>query len=83
MRTLAAVPDDKRVAIAQETLDIYAPLAHRLDIWEIKWHLEDLAFQHINPEAYRDISKLLNSKREKRGSGELCRAGRSDSARGA
>ena len=66
MRTLEAHPQERRVAIAQETLDIYAPLAHRLGIWEIKWRLEDLAFQHINPEAYRDISKLLNSKRAER-----------------
>ena len=66
MRTLAPLPEHRRIAIAQETLDIYAPLAHRLGIWEMKWLLEDLAFQHINPEAYRDISKLLNSKRAER-----------------
>ena len=66
MKTLAALPKDRRVAIAQETLDIYAPLAHRLGIWEIKWLLEDLAFQHIDPEAYQEISKLLSSKRTER-----------------
>jgi GTP pyrophosphokinase len=66
MKTLAALPEHRRIAIAQETLDIYAPLAHRLGIWEMKWLLEDLAFQHINPEAYRDISRLLNSKRTER-----------------
>ena len=66
MRTLKALPEAKRQVIAQETLDIYAPLAHRLGIWEIKWRLEDLAFQHINPEAYRDISKLLSAKRAER-----------------
>ena len=66
MRTLGAHPVERRVAIAQETLDIYAPLAHRLGIWEMKWLLEDLAFQHIDPEAYRDISKLLNSRRAER-----------------
>ena len=66
MRTLKALPLDKRVAISQETLDIYAPLAHRLGIWDIKWRLEDLAFQHIEPDVYRDISKLLSAKREVR-----------------
>ena len=66
MRTLKALPSHRRLAIAQETLEIYAPLAHRLGIWEIKWRLEDLAFQHLNPRAYREISKLLSSKREER-----------------
>ena len=66
MRTLKALPADRRVAIAQETLDIYAPLAHRLGIWEIKWSLEDLAFQHLNPQKYRELSKLLSTKRRNR-----------------
>ena len=66
MRTLGAMPEARRQAIAQETLDIYAPLAHRLGIWEVKWQLEDLAFQHINPEAYNSISGMLSSKRQER-----------------
>ena len=66
MRTLKALPPERRIAIAQETLEIYAPLAHRLGIWEMKWRLEDLALQHLNPEAYRQISKLLSSKRAER-----------------
>ena len=66
MKTLGALPVDRRLAVAQETLDIYAPLAHRLGIWEMKWRLEDLAFQHINPERYREISKLLRTKRVER-----------------
>ncbi|MCH7785947.1 MAG: bifunctional (p)ppGpp synthetase/guanosine-3',5'-bis(diphosphate) 3'-pyrophosphohydrolase, partial [Chloroflexi bacterium] len=66
MRTLKALPLHRRLAIAQETLEIYAPLAHRLGIWEIKWRLEDLAFQYLNPQAYREISKLLSSKRKER-----------------
>lgn len=66
MRTLGAVRETRRRAIAQETLDIYAPLAHRLGIWEIKWQLEDLAFQHIDPETYRAISKMLAAKRKER-----------------
>ena len=66
MRTLDFMPEPRREAIAQETLDIYAPLAHRLGMWELKWLLEDLAFQHIDPETYRAISRLLASKREER-----------------
>ena len=66
MRTLKALPPERRVAIAQETLDIYAPLAHRLGIWEMKWLLEDLAFQNIDPDAYHEISELLSTKRAKR-----------------
>ena len=66
MRTLEPLPPARRAAMARETLDIYAPLAHRLGIWEIKWRLEDLAFQHIDPEAYKDISRLLSSKRVER-----------------
>ncbi|MBM3935088.1 MAG: bifunctional (p)ppGpp synthetase/guanosine-3',5'-bis(diphosphate) 3'-pyrophosphohydrolase [SAR202 cluster bacterium] len=66
MRTLKWMPEEKRKIIAQETLDIYAPLAHRLGIWEIKWQLEDLAFQHLNPEAYKEISKMLSTKRVER-----------------
>ena len=66
MRTLDSMPEHRREAIAQETLDIYAPLAHRLGMWELKWLLEDLAFQHINPDAYRAISRMLATKRGER-----------------
>ena len=66
MRTLKALPPERRVAIAQETLDIYAPLAHRIGIWEIKWRLEDLAFRHLDPEGYRQTSRLLRAKRPER-----------------
>ncbi len=66
MRTLAALPPARRAAIAQETLDIYAPLAHRLGMGEIKWQLEDLAFRYIQPDQYRRISKLLSTKRKAR-----------------
>ena len=66
MKTLRAHPRDRRLAIAQETLDIYAPLAHRLGIWDIKWRLEDLAFRHLMPGKYKEISKLLSSKRVER-----------------
>ena len=63
MRTLAALPPEKQRRIAQETLDIYAPLAHRLGIWEIKWQLEDLAFRYLNEEKYREISRMLAARR--------------------
>jgi GTP pyrophosphokinase len=66
MRTLKALPEERRLAIAQETLDIYAPLAHRLGIWEVKWRLEDLAFQHLHADEYKEISHLLGSKRVER-----------------
>ncbi len=66
MRTLKALPEERRRAVAHETLEIYAPLAHRLGIWEIKWRLEDLAFQHLNPEGYQQVSKLLSARRVER-----------------
>jgi len=66
MRTLDALPPEKRKRIAQETLDIYSPLAHRLGIWEIKWRLDDLAFRHLDEAKYREISKILASKRAER-----------------
>ena len=66
MRTLGALPLPRRKAIAQETLDIYTPLAHRLGIWDIKWRLEDMAFRHLEPARYREISKMLSAKRVER-----------------
>ena len=66
MQTIQHLPPEKRTEKAQETLDIYAPLAHRLGIWEIKWQLEDLAFQQLNPESYKNISTMLNTKRTER-----------------
>ena len=66
MQTLEALPPEKRRRIAQETLDIYSPLAHRLGIWEIKWRLDDLAFRHLDEERYHEISKLLAAKRTER-----------------
>ena len=66
MQTLDALPPEKRKRIAQETLDIYSPLAHRLGIWEIKWRLDDLAFRHLNEEKYREISKIMAAKRTER-----------------
>jgi GTP diphosphokinase / guanosine-3',5'-bis(diphosphate) 3'-diphosphatase len=66
MRTLDALPPEKRQRIAQETLDIYSPLAHRLGIWEIKWRLDDLAFRHLDEAKYREISKMLATRRVER-----------------
>ena len=66
MRTIGFLSPAKRIEKAQETLHIYAPLAHRLGIWEIKWQLEDLSFQQTNPQEYKAISKRLNSKRAER-----------------
>ena len=66
MRTISYLPESRRVAISRETLDIFAPLAHRLGIWEIKWLLEDLSFQQLDPDSYKKISKRLNSKRTER-----------------
>ncbi|HSF83587.1 MAG TPA: bifunctional (p)ppGpp synthetase/guanosine-3',5'-bis(diphosphate) 3'-pyrophosphohydrolase [Anaerolineales bacterium] len=66
MRTLGHMPEHKRRRIAQETLDIFAPLANRLGIWQIKWELEDLAFRYVNPEIYRDIAENLETRRSQR-----------------
>src|SRR5439155_4067712 len=66
MRTLDFQAEDKRRRIAQETMDIFAPLAGRMGIWNIKWELEDLAFRHLQPEKYREIAQLIASKRASR-----------------
>ena len=66
MRTLGHIPESKRRRIAQETLDIYAPLANRLGIWQIKWELEDLAFRYVNPDKYKEIAEQLAERRPDR-----------------
>ncbi|MGE3912268.1 MAG: bifunctional (p)ppGpp synthetase/guanosine-3',5'-bis(diphosphate) 3'-pyrophosphohydrolase [Chloroflexota bacterium] len=66
MRTLDARPPEKRRRVAQETMDIYAPLANRLGIGQIKWQLEDLAFRHLEPAIYKDIAKQLSVRRVSR-----------------
>jgi GTP pyrophosphokinase len=60
MRTLAALPADKQARIAQETLDIYAPLAHRLGMAELKQQLEDLAFASLHPKRYAEIDHMVS-----------------------
>ena len=66
MRTLGYMKEEKQKDIAQETLDIYAPLANRLGIWQIKWELEDLAFRYLHPEEYRAIARSLDERRNDR-----------------
>jgi GTP diphosphokinase / guanosine-3',5'-bis(diphosphate) 3'-diphosphatase len=62
MQTLEYLPPERQRSIARETLEIYAPLAHRLGIWELKWQLEDLSFMHLEPRKYQHIEKLLSAK---------------------
>ena len=66
MRTIEYLTPAKRIEKSRETLDIYAPLAHRLGIWEMKWQLEDMAFRQLDPEGYKEISERLNSTRTSR-----------------
>ena len=66
MRTLEAMAKQKQIEKAKETLEIYAPLAHRLGIHAIKWELEDLAFQTLHPRKYQEIKGLVNQQREER-----------------
>jgi guanosine-3',5'-bis(diphosphate) 3'-pyrophosphohydrolase len=66
MRTLEAMPKQKQIDKAKETLEIYAPLAHRLGIHAIKWELEDLAFSTLHPRKYTEIKGLVNQQREER-----------------
>jgi GTP pyrophosphokinase len=66
MRTLSHMPESKRRRIAQETLDIFAPLANRLGIWNMKWELEDLSFRYVNPQKYKEIAELLAARRSQR-----------------
>ena len=66
MQTLDALAPEKQRSIAQETQEVYAPLAHRLGIWELKWQLEDLSFRYLEPGKYRQIAELLAGKRDER-----------------
>lgn len=85
MRTLSFLSEHQQKKIARETLDIYAPLANRLGIWQVKWELEDLSLRYLEPATYKDIARLLDEKRTTRESyiasvlkqieGELDKAG--------
>ncbi len=66
MRTLDWLAPEKRRRIAQETRDLYAPLAHRFGMAKMRWELEDLAFKHLEPEAYKTLAKLVAAKRGER-----------------
>jgi len=66
MRTLGYMPEEKRRRIGKQTLEIYAPLANRLGIWQIKWELEDLAFRYVDPDKYKEIADQLKERRPDR-----------------
>ncbi|MBS1721742.1 MAG: bifunctional (p)ppGpp synthetase/guanosine-3',5'-bis(diphosphate) 3'-pyrophosphohydrolase [Armatimonadetes bacterium] len=66
MRTLASLPPEKQVRIANETLDVYAPLAARLGIWQVKWQLEDLAFKTLHPHEFQEITERVSKSRHQR-----------------
>ncbi|MBC7320913.1 bifunctional (p)ppGpp synthetase/guanosine-3',5'-bis(diphosphate) 3'-pyrophosphohydrolase [bacterium] len=66
MRTLSYLPPERQKTISKETLDIFAPLAHRLGMWRIKWELEDLSFKYLEPEKYKEISRLVAKTRKER-----------------
>jgi GTP pyrophosphokinase len=66
MRTLHGLPPEKQVRIARQTAEIYAPLAERLGIWQMKWELEDLAFKTLEPDSFRELAKLLDTRRKGR-----------------
>jgi len=63
MRTLVHLPEEKRKRIAEETLEIFAPLANRLGIWQMKWELEDLAFRYVYSEKYKEIAENVAKRR--------------------
>ena len=63
MRTLHHLREEKRKRIARETMEIFAPLANRLGIWQIKWELEDLAFRYMEPELYKQIARMVDERR--------------------
>src|SRR6266446_9680016 len=66
LRWLAHAPDAERAQVARETLDIYAPLANRLGVWQLKWELEDLSFRYLEPELYKRIAGMLEDRRSER-----------------
>lgn len=66
LRYYTETPCDARADVARESLDIYAPLANRLGVWQLKWELEDLSFRFLEPETYKRIAKMLDERRSER-----------------
>ena len=66
METLHALDEESILRIAQESMEIFAPLAHRLGMWEFKWKLEDESFKYLLPNSYKEIASLVSSKRKER-----------------
>lgn len=66
MRTLGHLPREKQIRMAQETTDIFAPLASRLGIWQLKWELEDLGFRYLEPDRFKMIARLIDEQRADR-----------------
>jgi len=66
MRTLGSMPPEKQKRIATETIEIYAPLANRLGIWQMKWELQDLSFRYLQPDVYQDLASRLQQRRTER-----------------
>ena len=68
METVDPLPGERKIKFAKETMEIYAPLAHRLGMWDFKWRLEDLSFRILDPNMYKKVAKLINTKRKNRDS---------------
>ena len=66
MRTLKFLARDRQIAISEETMDIYAPLANRLGLYSLKWELEDLAFKYLYPEEFKELVEGIDKKRDER-----------------
>ena len=66
MQTLDYLPEEKRRRIAQETMDLYAPLAHRFGMAKLRWELEDLSFKHLETDGYKSLARLVAAKRAER-----------------
>ncbi len=66
LRHFAIAPNELRVSVARETLELYSPLANRLGVWELKWELEDLSFRFLHPAIYKEIAQHLDEKRTER-----------------
>src|SRR5688572_33087327 len=66
LRFFAKNPSEEKATYARETLDIYAPLANRLGVWQLKWELEDLSLRFLEPEVYKRIARMLDEKRIER-----------------